>query len=240
LLGLNGKAKYIQEVATRLQSQNVEVETTIRAGPVAKELSDLISAKGIDLLVISSHAPTGLKRVLRGSVTDRLLQMAPCPVLVIRPCDGGPVVKPNFGKLLVTLDGSESAECVLPYARAAASLGSEVILLHVPEVPEAELFGAATDEIQKLRAEVTTRAQAYLAGIAAGLEEAGLKTHVLITGSRPGETILTVARHHQVDLIMMATHGRGGMERLFMGEVAVKVMRETRCPVFFVPARQRS
>jgi nucleotide-binding universal stress UspA family protein len=71
--------------------------------------------------------------------------------------------------------------------------------------------------------------------VAAALREDGLEADTLVEGSRPAETIVTIARQNDVDVIMLATHGRGGLDRLFMGSVADRVIQNAPCPLFVVP-----
>lgn len=59
----------------------------------------------------------------------------------------------------------------------------------------------------------------------------------MVGGSRPATTILEMAEQEQVDLIMLATHGRGGIDRLVMGSVADRVVHHSTCPVFLLPVR---
>jgi nucleotide-binding universal stress UspA family protein len=69
------------------------------------------------------------------------------------------------------------------------------------------------------------------------LRDQGMAVRPLVEGSRPATTILDVAEREGVDLIMVATHGRGGMERLFLGSVADRVVHHSACPVLLIPTR---
>ena len=79
----------------------------------------------------------------------------------------------------------------------------------------------------------------YLEEVAGILREGGLNVRALVTGSGPARTIVAVGESEGVDLIMLATHGRGGLDRWFVGSVADRVVRQTRRPVFLVPIRER-
>ena len=71
------------------------------------------------------------------------------------------------------------------------------------------------------------------------LREDGIKTRLLVQGSRPANTITSVAEQEQVDVVMLATRGRGGIDRLFLGSVADRVVQQAPCPVFLVPVREQ-
>jgi len=117
--------------------------------------------------------------------------------------------------------------------------GSVVNLLRVPEAPEPQRFGTMVEELGRLRAEAETEASQYLEEIATALRAEGIETHVLVTGSRPAETIIDVAEKRDVDVIMLSTHGQGGLEGLLVGSVADRVVQQTHRPVLLVPIQEQ-
>jgi len=119
-------------------------------------------------------------------------------------------------------DGSESAEIVLPYLRAMArTFDSEVTLLAVPET-ESE----------------TPRLEHYLTSVVQALRARGFRARSTVTGSGAARTILAVSREERVDLIMMATRGRGGIAgKDGVGSVTERVVESTPCPVFLAPVQ---
>jgi nucleotide-binding universal stress UspA family protein len=90
-----------------------------------------------------------------------------------------------------------------------------------------------------MRAKAEDEACAYLEGIANFLRQEGIETQIFVTGSRPAETIISLAEEEAVDVVMLATHGRGEMDRLFVGSIAERIVQHTHCPVFLVPIRER-
>ncbi|MBT3391351.1 MAG: universal stress protein [Chloroflexi bacterium] len=236
---LQGKIAYLDDIAEKLGSEGVDVQTKLRAGTVAETLNSLALEEGIDLAVITTHGRSGFGRWLTGSIANRIIQLMTCPMLVVRPVEEAKVIVPTFKRILVTLDGSEFAERVLPFVKASTPFGSEVILLGIPEIPEAEEFGAVVEEIQALRHEAEVKSRSYLEGVAASLKSDGVPARVLVTGSRPAETIVSVMDSEDVDVLMMATHGRGGLDRLFMGSTAERIIQHTERPVFLLPIHER-
>jgi nucleotide-binding universal stress UspA family protein len=139
---------------------------------------------------------------------------------------------------LVALDGSETAELVMPYAMALSdTFGGEILLLSVPEVPEASAFGVAVDWVEARRIEAEIESWKYLDSIVAAVQDQCPSVRTLVTGSRPASAIVDVAEAERVDMIMMATHGRGGLDRLWMGSVTERVVHYTQLPVFLLPVR---
>ena len=101
------------------------------------------------------------------------------------------------------------------------------------------MHGAVVNEIRELRNHAETEAKEYLEGVATNLQKEGVNTTVIVTGSRPAQTIVTIAQKERVDVIMMAIHGRGGMDSLVIGSVAERIVQNACCPVFLVPNHER-
>jgi nucleotide-binding universal stress UspA family protein len=140
-----------------------------------------------------------------------------------------------YEKILVPLDGSDLAELAIRHAQEIArGARSEILLLQavtfpVPVVPEAVLFPDA-----KWLAGAKAEAARYLEGIAAAMREAGMRVRTLLDERPPADAILHVAAREEVDLIVMSTHGRGGLSRMLMGSVAESVFRATSRTVMLV------
>jgi nucleotide-binding universal stress UspA family protein len=140
-----------------------------------------------------------------------------------------------YEKILVPLDGSDLAERAIRHAREIArGTRSEILLMQavnfpLPVVPEAVLIPDAG-----WLAEAKKEAARYLEGIAAPLREAGMRVRTLLDERPPADAILHVARREEADLIVMSTHGRGGISRMLMGSVAESVFRATSRTVMLV------
>jgi nucleotide-binding universal stress UspA family protein len=143
-----------------------------------------------------------------------------------------------FKHILIPLDGSDLAERILSPATALGELmGARFTLLRVvkpvhPTLPYteglsiAQLAGEILDQIEKLQGELRKEAQEYLTGLAERLRgrSLGVQTRIAVE-EHPAAAILHEAAACGADLIAMATHGRGGLSRLFLGSVADKVLR---------------
>ena len=229
---------YLSRLVGEYRDRGVRTEYYVAAGPVPQAIDVLTIELDVDLLVMSTHGRSGISRFMLGSNASAVIQRLRRPVLLLRPqalADGSlPVIR----KVLVTLDGSGFAERVLPWMqRVSMATGAEVLLLAVPEVPEPSLYGAMADAVDELREQAEANARRYLQRTTASLGELGLPVRPLVEGSRPATAILDVAEREQVDLIMLATHGRGGIDRLVLGSVADRVVHHSRCPILLIPAR---
>ncbi|HSE93180.1 MAG TPA: universal stress protein [Methylomirabilota bacterium] len=133
-------------------------------------------------------------------------------------------------RILVSLDGSRVAEAALPVALdLAGGAGATLLLLRVIEAPLPGPESAAA------RLDVTREAETYLDDVARRAREEGARnvTVALWQGS-PSQAIVTAADQYQVDLIVMTTHGRTGLQRDCFGSVAESVLRGTGRPVLVV------
>jgi nucleotide-binding universal stress UspA family protein len=173
--------------------------------------------------------------MLLGSVADALIRAADVPLLLLRPrdeLDHSPISL-QARHILVPLDGSSLAESVLGHAIEFATLtGATMTLLHVsmPAVVIATAMGGP------IGTELDGRAQLhlyeYLTRTASRVRERGVTVDVAsCTHLNAAQGILDYAATHAVDMIAMATHGRGGWSRKFFGSVTVTVLRSVMMPM---------
>lgn len=146
-----------------------------------------------------------------------------------------------YKKIMVPLDGSPLAECVLPHVDAIAKgcAVKELILLRVVEperiytVSDSSIDPnlAATRESERKKA-----AEEYLDEIANRISEMGLVCEVKAIVGRVAERLVDYCTENGVDLIIIATHGRSGVTRWVRGSVADKILRSSTIPVMMVRA----
>jgi nucleotide-binding universal stress UspA family protein len=180
----------------------------------------------IDVIIMSTHGRTGLSRVFLGSVTEQVIRHAPCCVLGIRQQGA----RLPFRNILCPIDFSEdSRHAVL---RAADLVGSDgrIKLLHVIE-PAITASGVSIGVNQ--RVETDRRVTQELASWASDLaQKASLPVTTAVEIGRPGARILaTLDADPTIDLVIMGSHGRTGIQRILLGSVAEKVLRHAACPV---------
>lgn len=236
---------YVTRIRERLGLRS-ELATRIAVlnGPVAEVLAVYAAFNKIDLIVMSTRGRRGLARAWMGSVGDALLRRSPVPVLLVRGEDDRDAVAGPEGpmRILVALDGSPLAEQILEHAVSAGrSLGAGYTLLRVVNplgtlgnlpVVFAPRMGRA------VAAQRVAEAKAYLAEIARSLKDRGLdvKTKV-VESERAADAILDEAARHGFGFVAMATHGRSGLSRLFLGSVATRVLHGSSVPVLLYRPR---
>ncbi|GIV91606.1 universal stress protein [Chloroflexus sp.] len=146
-----------------------------------------------------------------------------------------------YRHILVPLDGSELAEQVLPHVHAlAANEGTTKITLlrAVPpifttSVDYSGMLATTTEAITQMEQE----ALEYLQHIAKQFQSEGYEVHTEISALPPAEAIIDYAENHNVDLIVIATHGRSGLSRWVFGSVTQKVVQVAPTPVLVIRPR---
>jgi nucleotide-binding universal stress UspA family protein len=237
---LTQERAYLEKMSDHLtRLAGVSVATTLLQGGVADALGEHAKASGADLIVLATHGRGPFSRFWLGSTADELVRTATVPLLLVRP-QKVPVDlehEQGFHRVLVPLDGSALAEQILePAVTLGRLMPAEYTLLQVvpplhpgiidPLGRVLDLSDSGLDE--KARAS----ARAYLESVAERLRQQGLNVHTkLVTQPQAAPAILEEATEASYDLIALATHGRRGLARLFLGSVADKVVRGAPMPV---------
>ncbi len=149
-----------------------------------------------------------------------------------------------YKKMLVALDGSEMAECVLPHVDSIAEGcgAAEVVFLRVvtPVRPVTGGFEGgyvfSEGEVKRMNASMERSAKEYLDQVIKRFKVGGVKATPVVLVGEAGESIADYATKNGVDLIVIATHGRSGVSRWVWGSVADKVLRSACVPVLMIRA----
>ena len=223
---------YLKRVGDALGQAGLTISPVVREGEAASLVVGEAETVPGTLIAMSTHGRSGISRWVLGSVTDKVLHAAVCPLLIIRAsrvedpadeqADGpekrwtGPVFIRN---VTVPLDGSELAEKSLPHAISAAKG------LDVPVTP----VRVATDAAQ--HAEVTE----YLERASANIREQGVSCPggTLLRGE-PAEALLSMLQAQPDTLVTMTTRGLSGIQRWVLGSVTDRIVRYSGTPVLVV------
>lgn len=219
---------YLQGLREMLETGfGVRSSSVMLEGPVAAALCQHVRTIGADLVVMSTHGRGGLQRVRLGSVADSVLRRSPAPVLLVRPPEAraDAFQARSFHHILLPLDGSPLSDQALPLTASLASLtGARLTLLTVIEAEG----GAA----QARRVPGWLEAKAHLNGLLALPRLSSVRVETRVVGHpHPSQGIVQEAEAAGVDLISMATRGRGGLSRMLLGSVAESVLHSTTIPV---------
>ena len=145
-----------------------------------------------------------------------------------------------YKRVLIPVDGSETAEAILPFIlEIAGPLDFDIVLLRVTQpAPPMAVEGSTWVSIDDVELHQEACA-AYLAGLAAEMKAKGVRVTTRVRRGWPVDEILAAARDEGADLIAMTTHGRTGPARLLFGSVAEGVLRHADTPVFLMRQTER-
>jgi len=146
-----------------------------------------------------------------------------------------------YKKILVPLDGSKLAECVLPHVQALVEgcrVGKIVFMRVVdPIKPIVVADGMmSVKEMERITASMVAEAEIYLKALVQGSKYAGAEVESQVKMGNAAETLIDYATAHGVDLIVIATHGRTGVSRWVWGSIADRILRASCVPVLMVRA----
>ena len=150
-----------------------------------------------------------------------------------------------YKKIMVPLDGSDLAEIVLPHLEflSSACKATHVVLVRVvnpvnlpASVPAQGSFGFTEKDRQKLEENRKKTAEEYLKRIADGIKIPEAKFSCEVLEGKTADTLADYATHNEVDLIIIASHGRSGVSRWVLGSVADRIVRNSCVPVMMVRA----
>jgi len=213
----------------------------VRTAPeIERGVLDFAEAENIDLLVLGSHGRRGAAHLLMGSIASELLRRSTRPVLVVPSRSRRPAGR--LRRILAAVDFSSPSKNAARHAHElAATTGARLELFHV--LPDLEVplpmnpagLGASTTVVEELE----PAAQSALSTLADELG-GGVEISTEVWHGPAAATILNRAVETDADLIVLATLGHTGLDRLLLGSVAERVARLSECPVLVVPERGRS
>jgi nucleotide-binding universal stress UspA family protein len=195
-------------------------------------LSHAVSTRA-DLMTLGTHGRTGFRRLVMGSVTEKVIRQAGCPVLTVPPHapDAVPRALVSIERILCAVDFSSSSIRALEYAASLSEQAkAKLTVLHVVELPP-DLSEPGTPALVDYRLKCYEWArQQLLEAIRTFVPPGCDASELLLIGSAYRE-ILRVSGELTADLIVIGVQGRGMIDRLFFGSTTNHVIRQATCPV---------
>lgn len=212
----------------------------VTIGSAPDEIARLAIEKGVDLVISGTHGRSGLKRLILGSVTERLMRILPCPLMVMRSAEqeevkAGP--QPfQLKHILVGCDFSSDSNLALEYAISLAQeFQAELHLVHVlePSQRSSDFPAMAKDDErppEELRAQLGSRMAAMVPAEARNwcVPQTAVQT------GKPFEELNGYAASHAIDMIVLGIRGHSLIETLMVGSTTDRVVRQSPCPVLAV------
>lgn len=218
---LEQAVKIAQEAVTT--DRDVEIRNELRCATPVPTLVEM--SREAELLVVGSNGRGALARLLLGSVSSSVVRGAHCPVAVIR--DEDPLMpQPAQAPVLVGIDGSPASDFATAIAFDEASRrGVELIALHAwSDMDAFELPGMDWDAVK-------SEAERALAERLAGWQERypDVTVHRLVVADRPARQL--IEKSESAQLVVVGSHGRGGLTGMLLGSVSNAVLHSVRMPV---------
>ena len=243
-LGNNEEASaYLHELAERHHVGDVTTELHVHENPehdVARSVAAHAAELAVDLIALATHGSGGLRGFLFGSIAQQTLRHTTIPVLLVRP-EVGNGKRVNYRKILVPLDSTSQAQVALPVAVMLATVGSAALHLIrvVPTVGTIPGTSGTAATFSPSAAAALLDIEGQEAGSDLSDLRAKLPASLAVTleirrGEIVDELLLAVERA-DADLVVMSTHGRSGVEGLWTGSVAAKLIGRLTRPVILVP-----
>jgi len=228
----------LDRAAVTLRAPGRDVETVTVLGRVADAIVEEAESSKADLIVVGSRGRHALKSALLGSVSAEVVDRAPCPVIIAR---GSTLRKAIFAE-----DGSETAAAGARFLAGSSALSDlEVRVVTVVDAPFPSVLNGSDaaigtyaaiqayyDSLPALR-EATAKIAQERAG---ALVAAGLNATSEVREGNVADNLIAAAAEAHADCIVIGSHGRTGLTRLFLGSVARAVLFNAPCSVLIVPA----
>ena len=238
--------KDLQVEAERIKSAGVAAKISVGAGSPAEVIVSEAHSRGVDVIAMATRRESALARGVLGSVTDRVLHSTATPLFTLYPGEIHDFADTSSGpaKVIVPLDGSALSEsAVQPAMEIAKAAGAEIVFTEVLRLP---FFGVGVAGIEYGAGDyagdfgIDAQKQEiidYLNGFVEEAEAAGLKASANVRTGSPSQQIVDEAAEIENSIIVMGSHGSGGLKRWVVGSVADKVIRSARRPVLVIPPK---
>lgn len=234
----NETRQHLESVKSRASKEGVDCEiNTYHNDQPFQSIVDDAAKKQVDMVIMGRRGRTGLKRLLMGSVTAKVIGHAPCKVLVVPRA-----ARIEFKNILVATDGSRYSEAAINEAIGIAKLG-RANLTAVSVVPSETkmryehgfIDSKIRADLEKLAAKESPQAaENNVKIVKEKAEKEGVSSKGFIVTGVPHEAIVDIAKETNADLILVGSHGRTGLSRLMMGSVTERVIGHADCAVLVV------
>jgi nucleotide-binding universal stress UspA family protein len=231
----------LEQFTSTFDTAGIALNIAAHEGAATQGILEMAARIPSDLIVLGSHGHSGFEHLVLGSVTEKVLRKAPCPVLTVPPGVGEAPrnAQDIFRRILCAIDFSDASLKGLEYALSLAKEASaELLLLYVieglPDAPDwQQPTGPAVMEYVTM-----SEAQALkrFRGVLPHDADTWCRPQTILATGKPYREILRAAREHDAHVIVMGVHGRGAVDRLFFGSTTNQVVRAATCPVLTLRA----
>jgi nucleotide-binding universal stress UspA family protein len=238
--------EYLMTLAQKWSLPSLSVEWHIHADEergVARMVVDQAAELGADLSLLNTHGSSGLREKLLGSIAQKVVHEGRVPVLLIRPQRDTQASPTEVRHILLPLDGQPIHEetAIRTVKELANKFGATIHLLNVVPTPETLTGEESTPGVvmpTAMRAVLDLAQQGgveYLRRVRSTIDSA---TTAEVARGDPAKAIVNAAQRVHADLIVMATHGRMGLDAFWSASVAPKVLNDYAGPLLLLRAAE--
>lgn len=249
LTSLEEARDYLAEAAARAFPAGLSVERHVHsaeANDVARSIAEHVGELDPDLIVMCTHGGGGLRGFVFGRIAQQVAGLCTTPVLLVPPAATGAAAPFSCNRMLVTLDGNPEHEEGLTVAAALAkACGAALCLIMAvhtsrtlsgEQAAAAKILPSATRELLELAEQ---DAKEYLQRHVTALRAAGFTATADVRRGDPAVAIIGIAEQTKADLIVLATHGKSGMDAFWSGSATPNVASRSAIPLMLVPVRSK-
>jgi nucleotide-binding universal stress UspA family protein len=212
-----------------------DVDVIIDNGHAANRILERARSLPADLIVIGTHGAGGFERLVLGSVTEKVLRKATCPVMTVPP-QAQTTSKLPFKRLLCPVDFSDSSLAALEFAFSLAKEGdAQLTILHVFEwLPGDEPRTNRPINVPEYRRELEHDFTDKLHALVPDSVRTWCRPRTRTAHGKAYREILNLALEDESDLIVMGVHGRNALDLMLFGSTTNQVVRRATCPVLTI------
>jgi nucleotide-binding universal stress UspA family protein len=231
---------WLADAAGPARAAGVAVEAQVVEGRPVAEILRVAKEGATGLIVLGTHGRTGFDRLLLGSVTERVLRQASCPVLTVtaRAVPAYREGRPPFERIVCPIDFSAPSTRALEHALSLAqeAYGRLTLMHALEQFPPDD--AATMAHFETARFDMAGFQQAMETTVRARLQEAipegardWCRPEILVTRGRAWRSILQAAEERDADLVVLGVHGRNPIDLTLFGSTTQHIVRTARCPV---------
>lgn len=223
-------ARTVEETRTAAAA-GLSTDVVVKSGGTVRLILECAEDVGADLIVLGTHGAGGFEHLVLGSVTEKVMRKASCPVLTVPPRAQATSNLP-FERMLCPMDFSEPSLAAFELACSLArESGAQLTMLHVVDWSHPGGHGVAHFEIPEFARYLEEDARTRLTRMAADVAGTGLAPAIELGYGRPHREVIATAEAIRADLIVMGVHGQHALNTMLFGSTTNHVVRSATCPV---------
>ena len=239
--------RYLKELAKRSFPDGIRVDCHVHANEVDDVAGSIVAHADElthDLVIMCSHGRGAALHLFLGSIAQRVIALGSKPVLITHPDDQGRPPAFSCRHILVPMDDNPEHAKALPVSKDLArvcnatvhivSVIPELATLSGDQAAASKMLPGTTSQLLELTAQDANR---YFQELEDGLRQEGFEASAHVLRGDPAGVIVEAAVRAQIDLIVVSTHGKTGMDAFWSGSVAHRICSQSRIPLLLIPIK---